>query len=129
MSGTTPRRRSGRPSAIASLGLTGAPGAPAQVGATTTPPAPAEAPQPVHDVTTSRPHDVTPQPAAVAYTVRLSPEEAHDSDALLLDLRRAVGRRLDKSATVRALLRLARTDPAVRAALLAELRRTGPATS
>lgn len=119
-------RRAGRPSAITTLGLTGAPGAPAHVG---TPTGPAGAVGPAPDAVTPRPPDTTgePEPPPVAYTVRLSPDEAHDSDTLLLDLRRTLARRLDKSAVVRALLHLARTDPAVRAALLAELRRTGPA--
>lgn len=117
--------RSGRPSAIRSIGLIGAPAAAAQISE-----------GPVEAVVTPRRHDaMTPQqqpersrtPRAgadttVAYTLRLDIAEAAEIDALGLALRREAGRRtLGRSEVIRALLRLAANDDAVRAALVREL--------
>ena len=59
----------------------------------------------------------------MAYTLRLSSDEAFDLDELVLDLRRASRRRrLDKSTMIKALLSLTDTNPDVRAALIEHLR-------
>ena len=58
----------------------------------------------------------------MAYTLRLDIAEAAEIDALGLALRREAGRRtLGRSEVIRALLRLAANDDAVRAALVREL--------
>lgn len=72
----------------------------------------------------SRP-DRTTAPAAadaVAYTLRLDPDDALAVDTWILELRQELGRtRLDKSEVLRALLDLARQRPEVRRALLRAL--------
>lgn len=82
------------------------------------------------DVTTSGDENVTvsrrrrgPVAAkAVALTVRFERNEALAVDELILDLRRTVGRRIDKSEAVRVLLRLARDRDDLRTDLATLLR-------
>ncbi|MER5890752.1 hypothetical protein ABT160_43615 [Streptomyces sp. NPDC001941] len=59
-----------------------------------------------------------------AYTLRLDQDQALALDALVLDMRRRTGHRIDKSALFRALLRLTDANPVIAAALCEELRRT-----
>lgn len=142
----TAPRRSGRPSAISSVGLTGAPSTAAPVAPVPAQPLPpfpdvpapelAPVPQsagPVssrrRDVTTSRTllPGTTPPPKAeaettIAYTVRFDLGESMAIDAMGIRLRMETGRRkLDRSEIIRALLRLTETDDAVREALVREL--------
>jgi hypothetical protein len=111
---TSAPRRSGRPSTITALGLTGAPATPAPI----TPPA---LPDPTPPAT--RPRDAggpatSPAPAdqtrpTVAYTLRLTAEESLAADELTMTARRTTGRRIERSALIRALLQLAANDPAL----------------
>jgi hypothetical protein len=131
MTATTPRR-SGRPSAIAALGMTGAPTTPTTItDPPTTPNTPTDTvddvPTPVrHDVHASRRTDVptsrTPAgaatPATVAYTLRLTAAESLAADELTLAARRTTGRRVDRSGLIRALLALATDDPTILARAL-----------
>lgn len=135
---TTPPKqpsRRGRPSAITALGLTGAPGVPAAIGqAPPAPPVPDRVASQPQEAETSRPREAvrprpreaTPLPASgerISYTLRMTEDEADALDDLIRAIRRPAGRRrLDKSDAIRALLRLAQRDDAIRAALVAELR-------
>ncbi len=73
------------------------------------------------------PADVTARPAApdakTRYTVDMPATEAAEFDALVARARQQLGRRVDKSAMVRALLALAGDDRALFAQVLAELPR------
>lgn len=135
---TPPPARKGRPSAISSIGLTGAPSAAASVASSSASPQVDNVRR--HDVTTSGPrdastsisHDVATSkhldvqassqrnvaPAAgdgsVAFTLRLTADEAIDLDELQLEFRRTLRRRVDKAAIFRALLVLAAADPDLR---------------
>jgi len=107
----------------------------ARVGAITLPAAEPEVPptppvlpvspaQPSRDVTASRRRGGAPVAAtAIALTVRFDPDESYENDDFFLMLQRQLRRgRLDKAEIVRALVRVARTRPEVRQALLDELR-------
>lgn len=59
---------------------------------------------------------------AVAFTVRFDQDEAIAVDEFVLAVRRAAGRRVDKSELVRALLRLARDWEDLRRAVAGGLR-------
>lgn len=64
------------------------------------------------------------KPATVtarAMTVRMDPEEADEVDQFVLDLRAEAGRHFDKADMVRELIRLARSDLAVRRKLAKRL--------
>lgn len=79
-----------------------------------------------HDVVTSPRARFTAPPATAdtttSYTLRLHADDAAEVDELRARLRRWTGRRsLDQAEVVRALLRLAIDDDAVRAALVDEL--------
>ncbi len=64
----------------------------------------------------------TDAPTTVAYTVRFDTTEAAAIDAMVLVLRVEAGRKtLDRSEVVRALLRMAGEDSAVRALLVRKL--------
>jgi hypothetical protein len=120
-------RRSGRPSAISSVGLTGAPSTASAVAPL--PEARTEAPVTPRprDVVTSRRPRTSSAPSAtaettVSYTIRFDQDESSNIDELMIRLKRAAGRRtLDRSEVIRTLLRLADENAAVRAALVDEL--------
>jgi hypothetical protein len=88
------------------------------------PPPPVSPTQAPRDVMTPRRRGGAPEAAtAIALTVRFDPDEAYENDDFFLMLRRQLRRaRLDKAEVVRALVRVARTRPEVRQALLDELR-------
>lgn len=136
---TPPPSRKGRPSAISSIGLTGAPSAAASVAS------PAESPQVEdlrrqdaetsrrQDAETSRRQDIetprrrdastaSPGDGTVAFTLRLTADEALDLDELQLDFRRALRRRVDKAGIFRTLLVLAADDPDLRKRVADQLR-------
>jgi hypothetical protein len=68
----------------------------------------------------------SPPPAAearIAFTLRLTPDQAEQLDTLVLRLRRQLGRaRLDKAAVLLALVQAADASDEVRAAALSQLR-------
>ena len=58
----------------------------------------------------------------IGYTLRFTQAEAFADDELVLHMRRRAGlKRLDKAEVIRALLRIARTDPQLQARVLGEL--------
>src|SRR5690349_3740909 len=81
------------------------------------PPAAVEAEQPATVVPPAAARDVAGKPLSV-YTVRLNPETAASFDELALAARRKLGRRVDKSAIVRALVLLAADDASLRDQLI-----------
>lgn len=69
-------------------------------------------------------------PRLSKFTVNLDPRDAEDFDALVLTARRALGRRVDKSEIVRALIALMGRDAALRQEvheLIGDVRRRCPA--
>ncbi|NUR04314.1 MAG: hypothetical protein HOY79_49775 [Streptomyces sp.] len=79
------------------------------------------APAPVARVRFGAPPAAGPDTAS--YTLRWHADDAAEADELRTALRKQTGRRsLDQSAVIRALLKLAIDDQAVRAALVDELR-------
>jgi hypothetical protein len=85
------------------------------------------------DGTTAERHDGTkaapkkPKPRPSKYTLLLDQDDALSLDDLAIQLRRRTGRRVEKSEIMRALIRLADTNPAVNKVLCNALdRRTAP---
>uniref|UniRef100_UPI003F493D79 hypothetical protein n=1 Tax=Streptomyces chartreusis TaxID=1969 RepID=UPI003F493D79 len=76
-------------------------------------------------------YDTAPRPApkadgAIPTTVRFEPNESHEIDRWLLELRIQTGIRWDKAEVIRELLRMARTPHSILCdALTARARRTG----
>lgn len=68
-------------------------------------------------------HDGTPSPKPSKYTLLLDQDDALTLDQLALDLRRRTGRAVDKSEILRALIRLADTQPDIGDAVAATLDR------
>lgn len=97
----TPPSRRARPSMISTVGLTGAP----------------SAATPVAGSTNRRQEMPESRPSAerrLSYTLRFEEEESIRIDEFVLELRRHLKRRLDRSDIIRVLLRLAIDDPQVR---------------
>jgi hypothetical protein len=79
---------------------------------------------PAADVAPSRRPDVQTPPAAarIAFTWRLTPDEANRIDALVLRMRSDLGvAKLDRATVLAALCHLADTNPAVYGAVLGQL--------
>lgn len=105
--------RTGRPGAISTIGLTGAPSAAARAR----PKLPAPPPP---DPAPANPASAATAAERVSYTIRMDSEESNKIDRFTLELRPDVGRRVDRSEIIRALLMLVASDSSLRN-LLVEL--------
>jgi hypothetical protein len=89
-----------------------------------TPPAPVTADEPA---SSTEPIQAAPEPKPVMskYTALLDADTAAEFDGLALMARRKLGRRVDKSEIVRALIRLAADDASLRDQVISEVEKAG----
>lgn len=120
-----PRRGGARPSTFTFAGAPGVRADPAPP--TAAPPAPtASSPDAQSPQTSRRPDVKEPPPKPLAYTWRITPDQADTMDDLVRHVRRQLGiRRLDRATVLDGLVTIATTSDEIRAALISHLRQRG----